>query len=47
VWPQEIAPNFHDTAGWKPPPGAPGQNPYHAMAWRRGDRRLLLITDFD
>lgn len=47
VWQREIAPNFHDTPDWNPPPGAPGQNPYHALAWRRGDRRLLLITDFD
>jgi hypothetical protein len=36
VWRREIAPNFHDSPGWKPPPGAPGQNPYHAPAWRRG-----------
>ena len=46
VWRNEIAPNFHDLPGWKPPPGAPGQLPFHATVWRRGDRRLLLITDF-
>ncbi|HET9442327.1 MAG TPA: hypothetical protein VFO65_03320 [Acidimicrobiales bacterium] len=47
VWRSEIAPNFHDVVGWKPPVGAPGQLQFHAMVWQRGDRRLLLITDFD
>ena len=47
VWRSEIDPNFHDAPGWTPPPGPPGQKPYHAMACRRGDRSLLLITDFD
>ncbi len=47
VWRSEIAPNFHDVAGWKPPRGAPGQLQFHATVWQRGDRRLLLVTDFD
>lgn len=47
VWRTEIAPNFHDVPGWKPPAGAPGQLPFHATVWKRGDELLLLITDFD
>ena len=47
VWAIEIAPNFHDVAGWRPPVGAPGQLPFHATLWRRGEHRLLLITDHD
>lgn len=47
VWRDEILPNFHDEPGWRPPPGAPGQLPFHAEAWQQGTRRLLLITDRD
>lgn len=47
VWRDEVAPNFHDQPGWRPPPSAPGQLPYHATLWRNDDRRLVLITDFD
>ena len=48
VWRTDIAPNFHDVSGWKPPPGAPGQKPFHVTMWKRdGGAVLLLITDFD
>lgn len=47
VWRKEISPNFHDTPGWKPPPTAKGQLPFHAELWRSNGQRLLLITDRD
>ncbi len=47
VWRNEILPNFHDEPGWRPPPGAPGQLPFHALVFRRGQRNLLLVTDYD
>jgi hypothetical protein len=47
VWKPEIAPNFHDVAGWRPPPGTPGQLPLHAFLWRRPGEHMMLITDLD
>jgi hypothetical protein len=47
VWLNELAPNFHDTPGWKPPADAPGQLPFHAEIWRSGGKSVLLITDRD
>jgi hypothetical protein len=47
VWRMEIEPNFHDQPGWKPPPSAPGQLPFHAEVWSRGEKRVVLITDRD
>jgi hypothetical protein len=47
VWVKEIEPNFHDRPDYRPPPGAPGQLPFHATLWRDGDDELLLFDDFD
>lgn len=46
VWREEIAPNFHDQPGWRPPSGAPRAQPFHATVWRHRERWLLLLTDF-
>jgi hypothetical protein len=43
VWRREIAPDFHDVPNWKPPRDAPGQWPYSARIWRRGDATLILF----
>lgn len=49
VWKDEIAPNFHDTPGWRPPPSARGQRPFHALRWTYPGRRadVLMFTDYD
>ena len=47
VWRSEIEPNFHDQPGWKPPPSAPGQLPFHAELWSSGEKQVVLITDRD
>jgi hypothetical protein len=47
VWRQDIAPNFCDEPGWKPPANAPGQLPFHAELWRSGEQQVLLVTDRD
>lgn len=47
VWTRELEPNFHDQPNWKAPQTAPGQLPFHAELWQRGERRVLLFTDRD
>ena len=47
TWAKRIEPNFHDRLDYKPPPGAPGQLPFHGTLWVRGEAQLLIFDDFD
>ncbi|HEV7760109.1 MAG TPA: hypothetical protein VGO78_14005 [Acidimicrobiales bacterium] len=47
VWKTELAPDFHDQPGWRPPAEAPGQLPFHAELWQSDDHRVVLFTDRD
>jgi hypothetical protein len=47
AWKTELAPDFHDRPGWRPPAGAPGQLPFHAELWQSDDHRVVLFTDRD
>jgi hypothetical protein len=47
AWRSDIGPNFHDQPGWKPPPFARGQLPFHAELWSGDGKRVVLVTDRD
>ena len=39
----EVERDFHDVAGWRPPPGARGSLPYEAQLRRAGDGRHVIV----